>query len=59
MSVCVCVCVCVCVRARARAHVPVGVGVPVGRGNPSVLGTELCVQWGVEVLRPKVADHSG
>ena len=55
----VCVCVCVCARAHACVRVPVGVGFPVGRGNPSVLGTELCVQWGVEVLRPKVADHSG
>ena len=54
---------CVCVRAHVRVGVwvcvPVGVGFPVGWGTPSVLGTELCVHWGVEVLRPKVADHSG
>ena len=55
----VCVCVCVCARAHACVRVPVGVGFPVGRGNPSVLGTELCVQWGVEVLRSKAADYSG
>lgn len=47
------VCVCVCVR------VPVGGGFPVRRGTPSVLGPELCVHCGVEVLRPEVADHSG
>ena len=44
-------CLCVCVRAC--------VCFPVRRGTLSVLDTELCVHWGVEVLRPKVADHSG
>ena len=52
---------CVCVRAHVRVGVwvcvPVGVGFPVGWGTPSVLVTEMGVHWGVEVLRPLVADH--